>query len=123
MKERSLYDRIGGEAAVMAAVQRFYEKVLADPLTRPFFVDLDMDAQTRKQVSFMVRAFDGPDHYKGRDLRVAHAGLVKKGLGDAHFDAVATHLRSTLEELGVGPELVQEVLAIVGTTRAQVLGR
>ena len=49
----SLYDRLGGEAAIMAAVDRFYQKVLADELTRPFFAGLDMDAQIRKQISFM----------------------------------------------------------------------
>jgi hemoglobin len=120
---RTLFERIGGEAAVIAAVDRFYEKVLADPLTRPFFEGLDIAAQTRKQMSFMVRAFDGPDHYKGRDLRAAHAPLVAKGLGDAQFDAVASHLRASLQELDVEGEVVDEVLTLVGGMRSQVLGR
>jgi hemoglobin len=119
----SLYERIGGEKALMAAVDIFYTRVLADELTRPFFEALDMEAQIRKQVAFMTWAFGGPAEYKGRDLRSAHAGLVKdKGLGDAHFDAVAGHLKATLVELGVADELIGEALAIVGSTRADVLG-
>jgi hemoglobin len=119
----SLFERIGGEAAIMAAVDRFYEKVTADELTRPFFIGLDLAAQTRKQVSFMAWAFGGPAEYKGRDLRTAHAGLVARGLNDAHFDAVAGHLKSTLAELGVASDLIDEALGIVGSVRDQVLGR
>lgn len=107
----------------MAAVDLFYQKVMADELTRPFFADLDMAAQVKKQVSFMTWAFGGPSEYKGRDLRTAHAALVKKGLGDAHFDAVAGHLAATLGELGVAPSLIQEVIGIVGSQRNVVLNR
>ena len=62
--------------------------------------------------------------YTGPDLRTALRGFaVKRGVGDAHFDAVAVHLKATLEELGVGPTEIGEVLTIVGGTRADVLGR
>jgi len=72
----------------------------------------------------MTVAFGGPDKYRGRDLRTAHAALVKdKGLSDVHFDAVAGHLKATLVELGVPPDLINEALTIVGGTRNDVLGR
>jgi hemoglobin len=119
----SLFERIGGEAAVMAAVDLFYRKLVADPLTRPFFENLCMRAQVKKQVGFMTRAFGGPDEYRGRNLRAAHAGLVRRGLSDRHFDAVAGHLETTLAELGVAVNLIREVLAIVAGTRDEVLNR
>jgi len=119
----TLYERIGGEAAVMAAVDLFYKKVMADDLTRPFFGGLDMDALVKKQIAFMTWAFGGPSEYKGRALRPAHAKLVAQGLGDAHFDAVAGHLQATLQELGVGAGLIQEALTIVGGQRDEVLNR
>jgi hemoglobin len=124
MSTMSLYERIGGEAAVAAAVDLFYEKVLADQRTQPFFAGLDMQAQIKKQMAFMTVAFGGPKEYRGRDLRAAHAGLVRdKGLTDVHFNAVAEHLQATLSELGVAPALVTEVMTIVGGTRGEVLGR
>lgn len=120
----SLYERMGGEAAVIAAVDLFYKKVVADEVTKPFFDGLDMEKQIKKQLAFMTVAFGGPDEYKGRDLRAAHAGLVRfQGLGDVHFDAVAKHLGDTLTELGVAEDLIAEVLGIVGSTRGEVLGR
>jgi hemoglobin len=120
----SLYERVGGEGAVMAAVDLFYQKVLADEVTRPFFDGLDMQAQIKKQIAFMTWAFGGPAEHRGRDLRAAHSTLVRdKGLSDVHFDAVARHLVATLRELGLAEELVQEAVGIVAGTRAQVLGR
>jgi hemoglobin len=120
---KSLYERIGGQTAVLAAVDLFYKKVISDELTRPFFDNLDMTAQIKKQVAFMTWAFGGPTEFRGRDLREAHAPLVRKGLTDAHFDAVARHLSDTLNELGVEPPLIQEALKIVGGTRSSVLNR
>lgn len=118
----SLYERLGGEAAIMAAVDLFYQRVLADELTRPFFEGLNLEAQIQKQIAFMTWAFGGPAQYKGRDLRTAHAGLVKKGLGEAHFQAVAKHLAETLSSLGISEELIKESLSIVGGTKGEVLG-
>ena len=42
---------------------------------------------------------------------------------DAHFDAVAGHLRATLEDLGIDDSLRDVVLALVGGTREEVMGR
>jgi hemoglobin len=121
---RSLFERLGGEAAIEAAVVRFYEKVIADPVTAPFFARLDLPAQIRKQISFMATAFGAPKAYRGRDLRTAHQKLVREdGLSDVHFDAVALHLKATLKELGVADDLIAECLAIVGSVRDEVLDR
>ena len=49
--------------------------------------------------------------------------FVRDGLGDAHFDAVAHHLEETLVELSVPRSVIDEVLAIVGGARADVLNR
>lgn len=121
MSEKSLYDRLGGEAAVEAAVVRFYEKVMGDATLAPFFDGLDLGAQIKKQIAFMSMAFGGTTRYTGRDLRTAHAPLVKRGLGDAHFDAIARYLAETLDELGVPGDVKGEVMTIVGGTRTDVL--
>lgn len=120
----TLYDRIGGEPAVMAAVDLFYQRMIGDPLLAPFFDQTDLATQTRKMVSFMTRAFGGPDEYRGRDLRAAHAKPVaERGLGDVHFDATVEHLRFTLVELAVLKPMAEEALALVASTRDDVLNR
>jgi hemoglobin len=117
----SIYERIGGEDAIVAAATLFYEKVLSDTRLSPFFANLDMDQQVRKQVAFMSWAFGGPERYQYRGLAEAHAKL-RPALTHAHFDAILLHLQSTLNELGVDHALTDEVLQVVESTRARVLG-
>lgn len=119
----SLYEQLGGQPAVEAAVDVFYRRVLNDDRISDFFTDVDMDRQIGKQKAFLTMAFGGPHNYTGVDMRKAHAPLVSRGLNDGHFDAVAEHLRTTLEELGVEQALIDQVLAIAGSTRNEVLGR
>ncbi len=120
---QSLYERIGGEAAVNAAVDIFYRKVLADERINRFFEGVDMDKQATKQKAFLTYAFGGPHNYTGKDMRQGHAHLVKQGLNDSHFDAVMEHLGATLTELKVPAELIAQAAAIAESTRNDVLGR
>jgi len=120
----SLYDQLGGEAAVNAAVDIFYRKVLSDHRINRFFDNLDMEKQAGKQKAFLTMAFGGPNNYNGADMRQAHDHLVKKlGLDDSHFDAVMEHLTATLVELNVPQNLIDQVAAIAESTRNDVLGR
>ena len=120
---KPLYERIGGEPAVNAAVDIFYRKVLSDHRINRFFDNVDMEKQAAKQKAFLTMAFGGPHNYTGEDMRKGHAHLVKMGLDDSHFDAVVENLGATLEELNVPQELIAEVVAICETTRNDVLGR
>ncbi|MCP3139871.1 group I truncated hemoglobin [Pyxidicoccus xibeiensis] len=120
---KSVYEQIGGAPAMAAAVEVFYRKVLSDDRISHFFEDVDMERQAAKQKAFLTMVTGGPSSYSGRDMRAGHAHLVKSGLNDVHFDAVAGHLKETLEELGVPAPLVARVLAIAESARADVLNR
>jgi hemoglobin len=122
-KTLSLYERIGGAAAVDAAVDVFYRKVLTDYRINRFFDDIDMEVQTAKQKAFFTMAFGGPNSYTGTDMRNAHARLVKMGLNNDHFNVVMEHLGATLNELNVPQDLIAEAAAIAESTRKDVLGK
>lgn len=121
MSEVSLYERIGGEAAVDAAVDIFYRKVLLDDRINEYFDDVDMETQAAKQKSFLTVAFGGPNNYSGQDMRDAHKNM--KGLGDIHVDAVIEHLGATLKELGVADAEITEIANIANSVRDDVLNR
>jgi chemotaxis signal transduction protein/truncated hemoglobin YjbI len=118
----SLFERLGGDDTVEAVVDIFYSKIMSDDSLTPFFDGVDMDRLSFMQRLFLTGAFGGPEAYTGRSLREAHKPLVeKKGLGEAHFSAVAGHLKATLEDLNVSSDLIGEVLAIVASTHDDVL--
>ena len=119
----TLYEQIGGAAAVDGAVDLFYRHVLSDDRIAHFFDDVDMERQAQKQKAFLTMAFGGPHNYTGADMKRGHAHLVKRGLNDSHFDAVAENLGKTLQEIGVAQNLIDQVLAVAESTREDVLGR
>jgi len=122
--EKSLYDQLGGAAAIDAAVDIFYRRVLSDAYIKVFFESTDMAKQAAKQKAFLTMVFGGPNSYTGLDMREGHKHLVEKlGLNDSHFEHVLAHLRSTLAELGVGEEKVAEIIAIADSVRDDVLNR
>jgi hemoglobin len=112
---QTLYEKIGGQAAVDLSVDKFYDKVLDDVRIQHFFDNMDMDKQREHQRAFLTYAFGGTDKYQGRSMREAHRGLVmNRGLNEGHFRAVLENLEATLQELGVAPDLIAEVMAIAG---------
>jgi len=119
----SLYEELGGEAAVNAAVDIFYRRVLGDSYVIRFFEGVDMDKQAAKQKAFLTMVFGGPNNYSGKDMREGHKHLVAMGLDDSHFEHILAHLRSTLAELGVGADKIKEVIGIADSVRADVLDR
>ena len=94
-----------------AALDLFYQKVLADGRINHLFQGVDIDNQKAKGKSFLTKAFGGPNNYTGKDLRSGHAHLVARGLNDGHFDAFAELLSDTLRELNVPEDLVAEVMS------------
>ncbi len=119
----TLYERLGGEAAVDLAVDKFYRKVLVDDRINAFFEGVDMEKQAAKQKGFLTMVFGGPHNYTGLSMREGHRHLVARGLNDSHFDAVVENLGATLKELGVSDSDIAEVATLAETTRNDVLDR
>ena len=114
----SLYERIGGGPAVSTAVERFYVRVMADPMLEPFFEHVDLARLKSHQLAFLSQALGGPQEYSGSAMSRVHARLR---IQQRHFDAVAGHLVETLRELGVGEEIVGEVVAAVTPLASQIV--
>jgi hemoglobin len=123
----SIYDTIGGEPAVRAAVDDFYARVLADKQLAAFFTGTDLQRLKAHQRAFIAAAIGGPEIYAGRDMASAHAAL---GIGDDDFDAVVGHLVGTLTALGVPEDTIGQIGraltplrgAIVTASRADLAG-
>jgi hemoglobin len=114
----SVYDRIGGSAAVAAAVDGLYDRILGDPVLAWWFANTDMRKQKRHMRAFMAAALGGPSVYAGRDMAAAHAGMK---ITDVAFDHVVGHLVDTLTELSVPTETIAEIGGALAPLRAQVV--
>ena len=110
----SLYEEIGGRAALQAAVDVFYGRLLADPELAWLFTRGVGDRHRAFVVTFLGEALGGPERYRGPLLTDAHRDL---GITDAQFDRAAAHLSGALDELGVPRPLADQVIVIVAKLR------
>jgi methyl-accepting chemotaxis protein len=114
----TLFERLGGVPAIKAAVDAFYARVLADDALAPFFEGVSMRSMVSRQNAFFIQALGGPQVYKGRNMRDAHAHLP---ITREHFGAVAGHLAAALGEVGVPAALVDEVIAAVAPLAPEII--
>ena len=114
----TIYEQLGGEQAVSAAVEIFYKKVLNDPDLAPFFSETNMTFQKKHQKNFITFLTGGAKKYEGKNMRDAHRHLKLK---NEHFDAVVNHLVSTLKELGVSKSLIDKIGGAIEGLRKDVL--
>jgi hemoglobin len=114
----SHYERIGGAAAVKAAVELFYDKVLADPDLAGYFTDVNMPEQRRHLALMLAVVLGGPNEYAGRGLAEAHQPL---NIPVAHYAKVGEHLTATLAQLGVPADVIADVQVVLGQVQDQVV--
>lgn len=116
--EISLYERIGGVPAITAAVDRFYERVLADSELKDFFNGVSMSRLKAHQFAFLSQALGGPKQYSGASMRDAHSRLP---IEQRHFDSVAVHLVETLRELTVSEDIIGAIASALTPLSEQIV--
>jgi hemoglobin len=106
----SLYERVGGEPIVTAAVDSLYERVLADPALAPFFKAASMESVKLHQRLFLAHVLGGPGQASTTDIRRAHG---KFSIEERHFYLVSDHMVDAFYSLGIDEETIAEVISLL----------
>ena len=114
----TLFDRLGGAAAIAQIVTRLYERTISDPELAPYFHTTDIEVQRRKLAEMLGEALGGPQAPWLRGLADAHRG---RGVSHRHFSLLAAHLIDLLEELRVDPDEADLVMNWVAQGRDAVV--
>jgi len=117
----TIYETIGGRLKINAAVELFYQKVLADPSLRPFFEAVGMDRLRERQSMFVSMLLGGRVVYTGKDIHTAHESARKMGMDQSHFDTFLKHFRDALEEVGIPPERLDKIMQLLQASSDAVL--
>jgi hemoglobin len=67
---------------------------------------------------FLSLATGGPSVYEGQEMKTSHAGMH---ISNAEFDAAVGDLKATLDKMQIANKEQKELLAIMETTRAQIV--
>ncbi len=123
MKEKSLYDRLGGKKAITAVVDEFVSRVAADARINKFFAQTAADPKRLagfkgKLVDQICQASGGPCKYKGTDMKSAHMGM---GVGSSDFDALVEDLVGALDKFKVGAHEKEQLLGALAPMKTDIV--
>src|SRR4051812_14539456 len=121
MKQKSLYERLGGYNAVAAVVDDFVGRLIADKQFERFFAGHSTDSKKRIRqhiVDQLCAAAGGPCIYTGRTMKDSHAGL---GITEAEWNAAAKHLVASLDKFKVGEQEKTDLLAFVTSLKNDIV--
>jgi hemoglobin len=117
-KAKSLFDRLGGKAAITAVVDEFVNRLVADPRVKGRFASTDVNRFKMLNTELVCMATGGPCKYSGRDMKDTHNGMR---ISQAEFDLTAGHLASTLKKFKVPKQETKELMAIIGSLKKDIV--
>lgn len=126
---KSLYQRLGGEAAITAVVNDFVNNSAGDPninFTRKgegkeWNATPEAVAHLKKMLVEQIgQATGGPQKYTGRDMKTAHKGMH---ITEAQFNALAAQLVMSLKKFKVADADAAELVAVVASMKSDIVGQ
>ena len=126
-KEKSLYERLGGEAAVKAVIDGFVGRAAADPKVNFTRKGTDkewkptpegIDHLKKGLVDLVGMVTGGPQKYTGQSMKDAHKGMK---ITQDEFNALAADLKATLDKFKVPAKEQEELFKIIGSTAPDIV--
>jgi hemoglobin len=118
MGHHTLFDRLGGSAAVTAVVDDFVARCAADDRINQKFARTDVPRLKAMLVDQVTAATGGPATYTGRSMAETHDGM---GVTAGEFDALVGDLVATLDQFSVPSAEQNELLGILGPLRSDIV--
>jgi hemoglobin len=118
--QKSLYERLGGQPAIIAVVDDFVGNVAKDKRINRYFAKADVPRLKARLVEQICRGTGGPCFYLGRDMKSVHAGM---GIRAADFNALVGDLGKTLKKFKVPKKEQGELVAILAPMKRDIVER
>ena len=115
---KSLYDRLGGKAAITAVVDSFVARVAADARINKKFAKSDIGRVKTMLVDQICTTAGGPCTYAGRSMKEAHTNM---GVTDGEFNALVEDLVTTLKSFNVPDQEQNELLSALGSMKGDIV--
>lgn len=116
--DKSLYERLGGQAAIEAVVKDFAGRVLADARVNKKFARSDAPRLVANLTDFVCMATGGPCKYTGLDMKTAHKNM---GVTTGEFNALAEDLTATLNHFKVPDKERGELMGAIAATQNDIV--
>lgn len=116
--QATLYEQMGGEAKLRAAVNEFVRIIESDDRINFTFADTDLKKFNQLLYEQLCSLSGGPCRYTGRDMRTSHAKLR---ITHAQFNALAEDLYSALDRVHVPYRLQNKLIAMLAPMERDIV--
>ena len=114
-----VFKQFGGREGLVALMDDFMVQLLADPRTRPFFLEADQARVKAHLVEQFCVILGGDCRYTGRDMKTAHAGM---GVDRAAFNALVEDLQIAMGKRGIPFRAQNKLLAQLAPMHREIQG-
>jgi len=115
----SLYERLGGLPYIQIVVDDFVANVAADSRINKRFEKTNIPVLKKHLVDQICQASGGPCKYTGRDMKASHTGMK---ITEAEWNATVEDLVKTLDKYKVPEQEKNDLLALLGSLKADIVG-
>ena len=117
-KDDQLYKAFGEKAGLVALMDDFMVRLLADERTGPHFKPANQQRVKEQLVEQLCALGGGPCEYKGADMKSSHANLeIKK----SDFHALVEVLQNSMDAKGIAPRKQNEMLALLAPMNRDII--
>jgi hemoglobin len=122
-QEKSLYERLGGVHAIAAVVDDFIDRIWVNKVLNENPKNKEASGIKKPALKYLAtelvcQVTGGPQKYTGRPLRDVHQGL---NISEREWDAMVVDFKATLGKFNVPAKEQEELLAIVGSTKGDIV--
>ena len=117
-KDDQLYKAFGEKAGLVALMDDFMVRLLADPRTGPHFQPANQQRVKEQLVDQFCALSGGPCVYKGADMKSSHSNLeIKK----SDFHALVEVLQVSMDARGIAFRKQGEMLALLAPMHRDIV--
>ena len=117
-KDDQLYKAFGQKAGLVALMDDFMVRLLADPRTEPHFKPANQQRVKEQLVEQLCELGGGPCVYKGADMKSSHSNLeIKK----SDFHALVEVLQLSMDAKGIPFRKQGEMLALLAPMHRDII--
>lgn len=117
-KDDQLYKAFGEKPGLVALMDDFMVRLLADPRTGPHFQPANQQRVKEQLVDQLCDLSGGPCQYKGADMQSSHANLeIKK----SDFHALVEVLQQSMDAKGIPFTRQNQMLALLAPMNRDII--
>jgi hemoglobin len=113
-----LYQSLGQKPGLVALMDDFMVRLLADPRMQPFFKDTNQTQFKSQLVDQLCQVAGGPCQYKGPDMKTAHGEM---DITKSHFNALVEVLQQSMNARNIPFSVQNKLLAQLAPMHRDVI--